>query len=84
MLMGQSHGHMLMGESHGHMLMGQAHGHMLMGQAHGEAMTTFLKIMKIMKIDWKWTHIRLLGLRIKDFESQRCYQSNGTPPDPQN
>ena len=47
-------------------------------------MTTFLKKLKIMKIDWNWTHIRLLGLRIKDFKSQRCYESNGTPPDPEN
>ena len=37
-----------------------------------------------MKIGRNWTHIRRIGLRIKDFESQRCYQSNGAPPDPQN
>ena len=28
--------------------------------------------------------IRLLGLRIKDFESQSCYEPNGTTGDPQN
>ena len=49
-----------------------------------EAAATFLKVAKIMKIDRNWTHIRLLGLRTKDFESTSRYQSNGTPPDPQN
>ena len=29
-----------------------------------------------------WIHIRRIGLRIKHFESTRCYQSNGTPPVP--
>ena len=47
-------------------------------------MGPFLKITKNMKIDPNWTHIRRIGLRIKDFESQSRYQSNGTPPDPQN
>ena len=37
-----------------------------------------------MKISRNWTHIRRIGLRIKPFESQGCYQSNGNPPDPQN
>ena len=37
-----------------------------------------------MKIIRNWTHIRRIGLRIKPFESQGCYQSNGNPPDPQN
>ena len=49
-----------------------------------EAMTTFLEMSKIMNIDRNWPHIRLFGLRIKRFESQRCYQSTGTPPDPPN
>ena len=49
-----------------------------------KAVTTFLKITKIMKIGRNWTHIRRIGLRIKDFESQRCYQANGTMGDPQN
>ena len=37
-----------------------------------------------MKIGRNWTHIRRIGLRIKPFESQMCYESNGTPPEPQN
>ena len=44
----------------------------------------FSRITNLMKVGRNSTHIRLLGLRIKRFESQRCYQSNGTPPDPQN
>ena len=44
----------------------------------------FLTVSKIMKIGRHWTHIRLLGLRIKDFESQRCYEANGTTGKPQN
>ena len=47
-------------------------------------MIPFSKKSKIMNIDLNWTHIRLFGLRIEPFESQRCYQSNWTPPDPQN
>ena len=47
-------------------------------------MTTVLDLLKIMKIDRNWTHIGLYGLRIKRFESPRCYDSNGTPPDSQN
>ena len=47
-------------------------------------MTTFVKKSKIMEISWNWTHIRLFGLRIKHFESPRCYKSNGTSPEPQN
>ena len=46
--------------------------------------TTFLKISKIINIGRIWTHIRRIGLRIKDFESQRCYQANGTTGNPQN
>ena len=49
-----------------------------------QAMTTFLKKSKIMNIGRNCTHMRRIGLRIKPFESARCYQSNGTPPDPQN
>ena len=49
-----------------------------------EATTTFLKMTKFMKFDPNQTHIRLFGLRIKPSESQSGYQSNGTPPDPQN
>ena len=47
-------------------------------------MGPFLKITKNMQIDPNWTHIRRIGLRIKDFESQSRYQSNGTTGDPQN
>ena len=49
-----------------------------------EAMPTFLKIQSLMNINRNWTHMRFLGLRIKHFESQRCYQANGTTGDPQN
>ena len=49
-----------------------------------EAMAAVLKNPKIMKNDRKWTHIQRLRLRIKRFESQRCYLSNGTTADPQN
>ena len=49
-----------------------------------EAMTTFLENVKVMIIGRNWPHIGLYRLRIKRFESQRCYQSNGTSPDPQN
>ena len=47
-----------------------------------EALTTFAKNQIMMNIDLTWTHIRLLGLRIKHVEPPRCYESNGTPPDP--
>ena len=47
-------------------------------------MQAFLEMSNIRNIDRNWTHIGLYGLRIKRFESTRCYQSNGTPPDPQN
>ena len=49
-----------------------------------EAMTTFPKIAKIMNNDRNRTHIRRIGLRIKHFESPRCYESNGTTADPPN
>ena len=49
-----------------------------------ETMVTFVEITKFMNIGRNWTHIRRIGLRIKPFESQGCYQSNGNPPDPQN
>ena len=49
-----------------------------------KAKTTFLKKSEIMKIDRNWTHIRRIGLRIKPFETRRCYESDGTPLEPQN
>ena len=45
-------------------------------------MTPFPEKSKIMKFDRNWTHIALPGLRLKRFESLRCYEANGTPPDP--
>ena len=42
----------------------------------------FLKSREFHKNDRNWTHIRRIGLRIKRFESPRCYQSNRTPPVP--
>ena len=47
-------------------------------------MTLLPEKSKIMNIDRNWTHIALPGLIIKRFESLRCYEANGTPPDPQN
>ena len=44
----------------------------------------FSENLKNHEIGRNWTHIRRIGLRIKPFESQGCYQSNGNPPDPQN
>ena len=49
-----------------------------------EAAPAFQKFTKLMNFSRNWTHIRRIGLRIKPFESQVCYQSNGNPPDPQN
>ena len=37
-----------------------------------------------MKFGRNWTHTQPIGLRIKEFESQRYHQANGTTGDPQN
>ena len=47
-------------------------------------MATVLKSSKSMKKHRIWTRIRLSGLIIKPFETERCNESNGTPPEPQN
>lgn len=43
-----------------------------------KAVRTFLNITNTMDIGCNWTLIWLYRLRIESFESQKCYQSNGT------